>query len=153
MSQFTPTVVVKTENGPLIINLTDYDPDKHELVEQEAPAGAPASEKDPIDDMTVPELKEALKAVELNTSGKKTDLIERLKAHKAGSDTPPSAENNDGEGVQMVVAKREDKFFVVDKEDNDVISDLINAEGYETEDEANGAIATLALTGTTSAAS
>lgn len=112
MSQNLPTVTIKTENGPVVINMTDYNPDKHELIENYDPSQS-------IRDF------EELEKVHGKTTKRKTK---------------PKT-------VQPVVAKRGDKFFIVDKDDKDIVSEHVVAEGYETEELANGAIAMLTLQG------
>ncbi len=41
MNSKLPTVTIKTENGPVIINESDYDPDQHELMDSEEPVVEP----------------------------------------------------------------------------------------------------------------
>lgn len=41
MNSKLPTVTIKTENGPVIINESDYDPDQHELMDGEEPVVEP----------------------------------------------------------------------------------------------------------------
>lgn len=44
MSEIVPTVQIETENGPVTINLSDYDPAKHTAVGAAAPAPVQAPE-------------------------------------------------------------------------------------------------------------
>ena len=37
MNAKLPTVTIKTDDGPVLINKSDYDPENHELIESEAP--------------------------------------------------------------------------------------------------------------------
>lgn len=90
------TVTVKTKNGPVVINKSDFDKDIHELHNSK-----PRTKKK----------------------------------------SPTKKE------VKYLVAKRDDKFFIVDEEDQNVVSDSIASEGYDTEAQANGAIAVLTLQG------
>jgi len=133
MPQTTPTVTIKTENGPVVINLTDYKPDEHELVEQVTEAiSAAKSEPTPLSKMKKPELVAHAKSVGVSSKG----TVDEIQARILALDPP-----------QPLVAKRDDKFFVVDKDDVAIVSDTINADGYATEEEANGAIALLVLQG------
>ena len=45
MNSKLPTVAIQTENGPVLINASDFDPEVHEAVDgSEEPANEPASE-------------------------------------------------------------------------------------------------------------
>jgi len=90
------TVTVETDNGPVVINESDFDKKKHKLHTSKSPA-------------------------------KKK--------------SPPKNES------KYLVAKRDEKFFIVDEKDQDVVNDQVSTEGYDTEAQANGAIAVLTLQG------
>ena len=40
MNAKLPTVTIKTDDGPVLINKSDYDPENHELIEGEPTAPA-----------------------------------------------------------------------------------------------------------------
>ena len=44
MNSKVPTIAIQTENGPVLINATDYDPEVHETVDGVEPAPEPAVE-------------------------------------------------------------------------------------------------------------
>ena len=47
MNSKLPTITIQTENGPVLINATDYDPEVHETVDGVEPAPEPAVEPAP----------------------------------------------------------------------------------------------------------
>jgi len=47
MNSKVPTIAIQTENGPVLINATDYDPKIHETVDGVEPAPEPAVEPAP----------------------------------------------------------------------------------------------------------
>jgi len=47
MNSKVPTIAIQTENGPVLINATDYDPEVHETVDGVEPAPEPAVEPAP----------------------------------------------------------------------------------------------------------
>ena len=82
MSSKLPTVAIETENGPVIINECDYDPESHVL------AGfAPASDSDPTPDDAPPMLvsKEGRKYFVVGSDGTKVE-VEGIDAKGYGSE-------------------------------------------------------------------
>lgn len=122
MSDILPTVVIKTVNGPVVINLSDYDPKIHELVEGDAPAvegDAPAAEGD-LENMTATELKALAEERKVDVRGlrSKADLLKALQDAEAAPQF-------------FVYPTAEGKFMIVD-----VNGDRQGEEEFETQEEA-----------------
>lgn len=83
-----PTVKVIRDGQEVIINLTDYDPDKHELVgqKQEEQPETPIS----LEDMTATELKEYAQENDIDITGlrSKADLLAAVQLAEESQDEP-----------------------------------------------------------------
>lgn len=115
MSDILPTVVIKTVNGPVVINLSDYDPKIHELVEGNAPAA-----EGNLENMTATELKALAEERKVDVKGlrSKADLLKALQDAEAAPQF-------------FVYPTAEGKFMIVD-----VNGDRQGEEEFETQEEA-----------------
>lgn len=90
MNDMVKTVMIETENGPVIINETDYDADKHKLVD-EADAKIPVTVP-PVVENGEPEnllvTKKGKKFIVVNQNG---DRIERAGIEEDGYETEAAA--------------------------------------------------------------
>ena len=125
------TIVVETDNGPVMINKTDFDPATHRL------PGAPTDTAIP-DGAGVPPpvVPAAPAAIDANgnpvNAGDGGQMVPPTDATPAQSVSPPP--------VLLVTKNDKKRFVVVDMEQKAVTADGIDAEGYKTEKEAWDAI-------------
>jgi hypothetical protein len=127
MSEVLPTMQIETDNGPVTINISDFDPEKHRAVgaaPAEAPQPASGDDKQP----------EAGASDEGN-----------------GTPAPASSENNGGAPAPaaaevdntMLVTKQGSKYVVVNKAGEPIKRDGIEEKGYAKEKDAWDAIMAL----------
>lgn len=69
MNSKVPTIAIQTENGPVLINATDYDPEVHETVDGAEPAQETAGE--PAEPVKMLVSKEGRKHFIVGEDGKK----------------------------------------------------------------------------------
>jgi hypothetical protein len=117
MSDSCPTVIIVTENGPVIINESDYDPAVHTLAEGQtapaAPVSDPATPPAPAASTPAPAASEPLPASE-----------------------PPAP----AAVPQRLVAKIGSKHFVVDEKGAKVEGEGIDPNGYKSAQDAWAAV-------------
>lgn len=154
MSDAVPVVVIVTENGPVRINASDYDPAKHTLHEgEEAPAvalrddgptiaeyvsaGYPATAYPPQGYASKSSAEEIAAAVAKEAAASQTALAASTATAAAAGVATPAA-------PQLMVMKdgkgKDARYFVVDPAGNKVERDGIDASGYAAEQDAWNAI-------------
>ena len=129
------TIIVETENGPLMINKTDFDPAIHRLpgaaTDTAIPDGAGAPHT------VVPAAPAAIDA-----NGNPVNAGDGGQMVPPTNATPPQTPNQSVSPPPVLLVTKNDKkrFVVVDMEQKAVTADGIDAEGYKTEKEAWDAI-------------
>lgn len=115
MSDEIPVVLIQTDNGPVRINKSDYDPEIHTLVDPNSVVSKETTEGN----------------TESNTEGTGT-VIE-----PEDDETGPAI-------YPLAVVKEGRKFFIINANEQKVVGDPnINAEGYRTNGDAWAIVKTL----------
>lgn len=70
MSEILPTVTIVTENGPVVINESDFDPEEHMLYDPEAESTDEGDDEIDLDAMDRAELREVLDAHGIEYDGR-----------------------------------------------------------------------------------
>lgn len=127
MNDVTPTVTIKTENGPVRINLSDYDAEKHTLVDEKSTQPAAAKAVDDAFDRE--DAKKRLKDAGVEFSMRASN--EKLKELLAELDAKQGKK-------EFSVEPKDDKFIVVDADGKQY-----GDEQYDTEEAAQTMISLL----------
>ena len=124
MAQRLPTVEIETENGPVLINATDYDPDAHKLslrsqTEQAANQGQPV---EPVPAPVAP--------------------AEPVPAPVAPAEPvpAPAPAPSVAADASLMVTKKGKKHFVIGQDGQPVVAEGIDAAGYASDQAAWDAI-------------
>lgn len=120
------TIIVETENGPVLINKEDFDPAFHRLPGEATETAIPDGAGAPLD--------AAPAAIDANGNPVNTG--------DGGQMVPPQtpAQSVSPPPVLLVTKNDKKRFVVVDMEQKAVTADGIDADGYKTEKEAWDAI-------------
>lgn len=112
------TVMIETENGPVMINKSEFNPDEHKLLGKSAPVPA------------------APVAVDKNGNPVNAGDGGEMVPPQGGNETPPAP-------VTMVVQKKGKKFVVINKETGEAVSGVpgVDEAGYADENAAWIAVA------------
>ena len=124
MNQTLKTVTIKTDRGPVRINESAYDPEKHALDGGETPPAPPAPQNP-----------------EPGALGGK-EPAPGAKEPAPSDPTPPAPPAPEG-GEKLMVVKKGKKFVVVDGEGKAVERDGLESSGYDAEQAAWDAILAL----------
>lgn len=118
------TILIETDNGPVIINKSEYNPNEHKLAE-----GMP-------EQFAAPPVPVPAAPVALDANGNPVN------AGDGGQMVPPQtpAQSVSPPPVLLVTKNDKKRFVVVDMEQKAVTADGIDADGYKTEKEAWDAI-------------
>lgn len=129
-----PTVMIETDNGPVMINKSEYDPAIHKLMDENA-----TSEPQPPSDPAEPVNPATSEPQDGNSQPVATDAAAPVNPAAGEPDKPAAIL------PQMLVTKRKTKFHVVGVNGDDITLEGINPAGYKTENEAWAAITALAV--------
>lgn len=135
MSEIIPTMQIETDNGPVTINVSDFDAAKHTPVGGAAPAPVDAPQPDGA--RVNPNSPEGSNAPQ---------LANQDHANGGQAPTPPAAAPaaSAGDNTSLLVTKKGKNFIVVDAAGNAVQRDGIEPEGYKSESDAWAAVMALA---------
>lgn len=147
MNDVCATVMIMTDNGPVRINESDYDPKTHTLAPDQTVASVTA-------DLTAHAAGEAPGAVVQEPAPVVVD--ESADQDANGKGEPPvvtteaptpeqveekkAAEQSNTAPMVLLVFKEGKKYFIVDMTGKKVVGDGIEADGYATEDAAMSVI-------------
>lgn len=128
MNNRIETVSIETDNGPVLINKSDYDPDVHQLSDEQLDAGdGKKAKKAETDDEREKLLEQAR---DLGLKPHPNTGIEKLNTMIADADEP----------VNMLVMAKDGKHFVVNDTGEAIVAEGIAVDGYDVEKDAWDAI-------------